>query len=139
MFPVFKPSLNLTSILRRLVSNGIYVLISFGSQSVNYPPPPPDSCVTKRIVVSNIANVFDAFIKMKIFFKCIIGESKVDWDDPHCYSPTGANIVSMQLHGFTDNFEEASWSNLPAHCRFNQWCTYLTSFLENRGISIIYT
>ena len=83
----------------------------------NLPPPPTDR-VTKRVVVSDIANVFDilgwfspVIIKMKILLQRL-WESKVDWDDPvpedihnvcrnelpslaamhisRCYSPVGA-------------------------------------------------
>lgn len=99
---------------------------------------PPSETVTKRILVADIAKVFDALgwfapatICMKILLQRV-WEAKVDWDDPvperirgiwhqwrvelplliqkgvpRCYFPKHANIVSSQIHGFSDASEDA--------------------------------
>ena len=60
--------------------------INFASRSPTYVP--PTDCVIKRVVVSDIATVFDVLgwfslvtVKMKILLQRIL-ESKVGWDDP---------------------------------------------------------
>ena len=97
----------------------------------------PDTTITKRRMVSDVAKVFDvmgwfspAIIKMKILLQRLW--EKLDWDDPipehiyqdwfqwrselpllmtvripRCYSPSKETIVSTQLHGFSDASEEA--------------------------------
>ena len=102
--------------------------------------PELSSCVqiTKRVVVSNIARIFDvlgwfspAIISMKILLQRV-WELRIDWDDfipeeiqiawtwwrlelsslydksiSRCYFPKNVQIISVQLHGFSDASENA--------------------------------
>ena len=94
--------------------------------------------LTKRMLVSDVAKIFDALgwfapttVKMKILLQRV-WESGVSWDDPvpatiqsvwsqwrtelpvlsnkhfmRCYVPQDFQIVSTQLHGFSDASEDA--------------------------------
>ena len=98
----------------------------------------PVDGLTKRILVSDIARIYDALgwfapviIKMKILLQRL-WESKVSWDEPvteavgdvwtrwrseldllsqihipRCYFPKDVQVVSMQLHGFSDASQDA--------------------------------
>ena len=99
---------------------------------------PSSEVVTKRILVSDVAKVFDvlgwfapATVAMKILLQRV-WEERVGWDDPvpeelqriwrqwrselpsltskgvpRCYFPKNAQIVSIQIHGFSDASEDA--------------------------------
>jgi hypothetical protein len=98
----------------------------------------PTESVTKRILVADIAKIFDvlgwfapAVVSVKILLQRV-WEAGVDWDEPvpehillvwtcwraelpsllckgipRCYFPKNAQIVSFQVHGFSDASEDA--------------------------------
>ena len=99
---------------------------------------PPVECMTKRLLVSDVARTFDALgwysptiVKAKILLQMLWLE-RVGWDDcvpnaileewskwrrelpllsthciQRCYYPKEADIVSTQMHGFSDASEKA--------------------------------
>ena len=95
----------------------------------------PSDCITKRVLVSDIAKTFDVLgwfsptiIKMKILLQRVwelrdepipegIRDAWRRWRTelhslskrpvPRCYFPKNAHIVSFQLHGFSDASEDA--------------------------------
>ena len=125
--PRHRPSLKSTSTPRRSVSNGTYQLTDFTSPLLN--------CHwTKRVIVSDVAKVFDVLayctVKMTILLQRL-WDAKIDWDDPtpdnllpawsqwrselsllttlhvpRCYFSTTCTALSTQLHGFSDASED---------------------------------